>query len=93
MVTLIEILRGIAPGKRGKTKKLLEEAYEVVGLHNGVVLQYCALYDKLKAAGETLPDAGLLIAATALAEVEPLKTNDRDFERLKPLGLRLNPPE
>lgn len=89
VITLIEVLRGIKPSKRERTKRLLEEAYEVVDIHNDVVLRYCALYDKLKNKGEMLPDADLLIAATALAEGESLRTKDIDFERLKPLGLQL----
>jgi predicted nucleic acid-binding protein len=36
-----------------------------------------------------LPDADLLIAATAIANDLVLETNDSHFSRLKPFGLKL----
>jgi len=89
VITLVEILRGVAREKRAEVKRLLEEAYEVLGLGNDVILKYCELYSKLKEKGEPVPDADLLIAATAVAYGRTLVTKDRDFERLARLGLKL----
>jgi predicted nucleic acid-binding protein len=89
IITLIEVLRGLASEKRGRAKELLERSYEVIYLDNKVILKYCELYDELKKRGILIPDADLLIAATALANNMVLITKDRGFERLKDFGLRL----
>lgn len=89
VITLIEFLRGIGSDKRSQAKELLEESYEVIGINNSVVLEYCRLHDGLRSKGETLPDADLLIAATAISENEPLRTADADFRRLVHFGLKL----
>ena len=47
---------------------------EVHGLSSDVILKYCELYDALRARGELIPDADLLIAATALSVGEGLVT-------------------
>ena len=89
VVTLIEVLRGIEDEKRAEVKELLEESFDVVTLNNKVIATYCTLYLKLRKIGETIPDADLLIAATAISHDLPLKTGDKHFERLKPFGLRI----
>ena len=88
-ITLIEVLRGVAAEKRGEVKKLLEEAFEVLPLDNRAIETYCSLYNELKGGGESIPDADLLIAATAISQDAILRTGDRHFERLKKLGLKL----
>lgn len=89
VLTLLEFLRGIPPEKRAPAKALLEEAYDVVGIGNRAVLEYCGLYESLKTRGEALPDADLLIGATALALGEPLMTKDLGMKRLKEQGVNI----
>ncbi len=89
VLTLLEFLRGIPSEKRAAAKSLLEDAYDVVGMTNSVVLKYCELYESLKKDGRLLPDADLIIAATALAVGEPIVTRDRGFRRLEKSGLKL----
>jgi predicted nucleic acid-binding protein len=88
-ITLIEVLRGIGARKRPQVKELLEESFELLNLDNKAIELYCSLYQKLKMEGKSIPDADLLIAATAIAHNMTLKTRDQHFERLKKLGLRL----
>ena len=88
-VTLIETLRGIETEKRPKVKELLEESFNLLNIDNKTIETYCGLYQKLKEQGTTIPDADLLIAATAIAYNLALKTKDEHFQRLKPLGLKL----
>ena len=89
VITLIEILRGISASKRKVVKELLEESFEIITIDNGVILEYCKLYKNLKADGLLLPDADLLIAASAKAHNMKLITMDRDFERLRNYGLKI----
>ncbi|BEP17307.1 type II toxin-antitoxin system VapC family toxin [Pyrofollis japonicus] len=89
VITLIEFLRGVDPRKRQRVKELLENSYIVLGIDNKVILEYCRLYDELRKRGNLLPDADLLIAATAIANNALLVTMDKDFLRLRDLGLRL----
>ncbi len=89
IITLIEVVRGISSRKRKKVKQLLEKSYEVLGINNDVIMKYCELYEKLKRKGKLLPDADLLIAATAMVNNLILVTKDKDFERLKENGLQL----
>jgi len=89
IITLIEFLRGIPPEKRSEAKRLLETSFEVLSIDNRVVLKYCELYTLLRQKGEPIPDADLLIAATAIANNLTLVTKDEDFERLKKLGLNV----
>ena len=91
VITLLEVLRGIKDEKRTRAKKLMEEAYEVKGINNEVILKYCMLYDSLKKSGELIPDADLIIAATSIVGNEHLETTDSDFRRLEKLGLRVVP--
>ena len=88
-ITLIEVLRGIAEEKRAGVKELLEESFDVIGLDNETILAYCTLYQALKKKGESIPDADLLIGATAISRDIPLTTGDHHFQRLKEFGLRI----
>jgi len=89
IITLIEVLRGLETRKRAKVKELLEESFNLLSLDNEVIETYCNLYHKLREEGTTIPDADLLIAATAMSHDIALKTKDEHFERLKKLGLKL----
>ena len=70
-------------------KGLLEESFNVLGLDNEAVLAYCTIYRSLKDNGEAIPDADLLIAATAISREIPLRTGDSHFQRLVEHGLKL----
>jgi hypothetical protein len=89
VITLIEVLRGVASEKRDRVKRLLEKSFDVLGIDNKVILKYCELYTSLKEKGQLISDADLLIAATAIANNLVLVTRDKDFERLRSHGLRL----
>lgn len=89
IITLIEVLRGLETEKRHRVKELLEESFNVLNLDNEVVETYCNLYRKLKREGTLIPDADLLIAATAISHNMTLKTGDAHFERLREFGLKL----
>ena len=89
VITLVEILRGLDDDKRSKVKVLLEESFIVDGLDNETIQAYCNLYRRLKEEGASLPDADLLIAATAISRNLTLMTNDKHFTRLSDLGLTL----
>src|SRR5512136_1264485 len=75
-LTLIEILRGAESEKRTRIKHLLEESFSVINLDNSTIEAYCDLYSRLKNEGTLLPDADLLIAASAMAHNLTLVTND-----------------
>ncbi len=89
IITLIEILRGLEDKKRPKVKKLLEKSFNIENLNNKTIETYCNLYRKLKRNGISIPDADLLIAATAISKNMTLKTRDKHFKRLKEFGLKL----
>ncbi len=89
VITLLEVLRGVDEEKRREVKELLEESYQVRGLDNDIVLLACSLYGKVKKAGEPVPDADLIIAATAITHDLSLKTGDAHFKRLTKYGLKL----
>lgn len=88
-ITLIEILRGIESKKRHNVKELLEESFGVLNIDNRIIETYCEVYFKLKKGGNSLPDADLLIAATAMAYGLLLETKDEHFQRLKTFGLKV----
>lgn len=90
IITLIEILRGLEAKKRTKVKDLIEESFGLLNLDNTVIETYCNLYRKMKEEGTPLPDADLLIAATAISHNMTIKTKDEHFEKLRPLGLKLD---
>lgn len=92
IITVIEVLRGLREEKRSEIKQLLEESFEVLGLNNRVILTYCRLYRELEENGETLPDANLLVASTAIAHDLTLRSRDGHFERLKGRGLDFENP-
>ncbi|MFQ6068817.1 MAG: PIN domain-containing protein [Candidatus Bathyarchaeia archaeon] len=89
IITLTEVLRGLEARKRAKVKELLEESFNLLNLDNEVIGTYCNLYHKLKEEGTLIPDADILIAATAITHNITLKTKDEHFERLTHLGLKL----
>lgn len=89
VITLIEVLRGVKQEKRGMVKDLLEESFEVLPLSNEAILKYCEIYDHFKQRGKLIPDADLIIAATAIVNNATLVTKDSDFERVAETGLRL----
>ncbi len=88
-ITLIEVLRGVDDKRRHQTMQLLKESFSVLNLDDNVIEAYCHIYRALKEKGNLLPDADLLIAATAIAYDLALETNDTHFQRLKALGLKL----
>jgi predicted nucleic acid-binding protein len=88
-ITIIEVLRGIEANKRPRVKQLLEESFSLLNIDNSIIETYCSIYRKLKKEGASLPDADLLIAATAIAHNLTLETKDIHFQRLRPLGLKL----
>jgi tRNA(fMet)-specific endonuclease VapC len=87
---LIELLRGIDAEKRTSAKELLEKTFSVINIDNKIIETYCELYHKLKEKGAVLPDADLLIAATAIAYDLSLETNDNHFQRLEAFGLKIS---
>ncbi len=89
VITVIEFLRGIKAEKRGAVKKLLEESFNVVWLDNDIIQLYCKIYQELKEKGELIPDADLLIAATAISKNFDLISNDTHFEKIVQFGLKL----
>lgn len=93
IITIIEILRGTDAKKRSRVKELLEDSFNIENLDNKTIQAYCNLHQNLKKEGESLPDADLLIAATAISRNMNLKTKDQHFQRLKKLGLKLTSPE
>ena len=88
-ITLLEVLRGIDDKKRLQVRQLLEESYSVMNLDDSIIEAYCRVYRKLKDDGSLLPDADLIIAATAIAHNVVLETKDTHFLRLKAMGLKL----
>jgi len=48
-------LKGVKAEKRSEVKKLLEETFKVLTLHNKVIETYCNLYGELKEEGEKYP--------------------------------------
>lgn len=89
VLTLIEVLMGVKSSKREKTKKLLEEIFDIYYLDDEIILKYCELYDFLKKEGKLISDAYLIIAATALTYGEELITKDKYFLVLEKVGLRV----
>ncbi|MCD6154432.1 MAG: PIN domain-containing protein [Candidatus Verstraetearchaeota archaeon] len=89
IITLIEVLRGLKAEKREKVKKLLEESFDVLNINNQVIETYCSIYRNLKEKGVLVPDADILIAATAISNNMALKTRDKHFKELKKFGLKL----
>lgn len=61
----------------------------VLNLDDNIIEAYCKIYRQLKEEGNLLPDADLVIAATAIAHDLILETKDVHFQRLKKIGLKL----
>lgn len=89
VITLLEMLRGVNEEKRNELKKELEAAFPIIPLRNDVILEYCKLYRKIREEGKLVPEADLLIAATAIATNLTLKTKDKHFLNIDKHGLRL----
>jgi predicted nucleic acid-binding protein len=89
VITLLELLRGVAEDKRAELKKHLEDYYPVIGIDNKLILEYCHLFQLLQASGEMIPEADLIIAATAISRGLELESSDRHFVRLQSHGLKL----
>ena len=64
-------------------RELLEESFSILNIDNAIIEAYCKIYRKLKEEGNLLPDADLIIAATAMAHNLVLETKDAHFLRLK----------
>jgi len=88
-ITVVEVLRGLENKKRLSTRQLLKESYTIMNLDDEVIETYCQIYQNLKRKGNLLPDADLLIAATAIAHDLTLDSKDTHFQRLKPFGLKV----
>lgn len=100
LITRYEILRGL----KAKQARAQEAAFEafcqacmIVPLSEATVSVAADLYGDLYRRGALLPDADLLIAATALVEGRTLVTNNRDhFARIPGLTIenwKESPPE
>ena len=90
IITLIEVLRGLKAEKREKVKELLEESFDVLNINNQVIETYCSIYRNLKEKGVLVPDADILIAATAISNnMASLKARDKHFKELKESCLKL----
>ena len=83
------MLKGLETRKVPKAKELFEESFNLLNLDNPVIETYCNLYHKLREEGTSIPDADLLIAATAISHNITLKTKDEHFKKLRKLGLKL----
>ena len=86
------MLRGLESGKRAKVKELLEGSFDLLNLDNKAIETYCTSYQKLKEEGTPIPEADLLIAATAISNNMALRTRGQHFEKLKKLNLKLAQP-
>ncbi len=89
IISLIEMIRGIESKERKQVKYFLESSYKVYPLENDVILTYAELYNDLKKDGNLIPEADLLIGATAIARDLPLMTKDAHFSRLEKYGLTI----
>ena len=67
IITLIEVLRDISSKKRKRVKQLLEKCFVIINIDNNVILKYCELYTLLKQRRQLIPEADLLIVATAIS--------------------------
>ncbi len=81
-ITLLETIRGTDESKMTEVLVSLQQMYQIYDLDNSIVLAYSRLYRKLKEGKVKIGDADLIIAATAYAKGEVLKTKDSDFDVL-----------
>ena len=94
-VSLYEYLWGFARigGDVDAEKKALEKVVKVVYPTQELLLKAMRIDVDLAARGEKVPQADILVAATALTLRAPLATrNRRRFERMTRYGLRLEEP-
>jgi len=56
------------------------KSFDVLALDSSMIENYCRLYQKLRGEGVALPDADLLIAATAISVNMTLESRDEHFE-------------
>lgn len=89
VITLLEIVRGVRKEHREKTKHFIEDSHPVYQIDNEIILTYSELYNELKKTGTIIPDADILIAATAISKNQALKTKNTHFTRLESFGLRI----
>lgn len=89
VITLIELLRDVAEDKRPELKTHLEGCCPVLGLDNDTILEYCRVFESLRSRGELIPEADVIIAATAISKGMELETDDEHFTRLLGHGLKL----
>jgi predicted nucleic acid-binding protein len=85
-------LRGVTEDKRPELKKYLEGCYHVLGLDNDAILEYCRVFESLRSTRELIPEADIIIAATAISKGMELWTDDEHFKRLLSHGLKLKEP-
>jgi predicted nucleic acid-binding protein len=83
------ILRGVAEDKRPELKTSLEGCYPVLGLDNDTILEYCRVFESMHSREELIPEADMIIAATAISKGMELWTDDEHFTRLLSHGLKL----
>lgn len=94
-VTLYEYLWGYARIGRDveEEKRALEKVVAVVYPTQEILLEALKIDTGLAARGERVPQADVIIAATAITLDAPLATrNRRHFERMERYGLRLAEP-
>lgn len=87
VISLLEFLLGVK--NEENWKRSIEETLPVIPLDNKVVLMVSKLYKKLKRRGELIDIRNLIIGATAIVYNIPLKSKDKDFEKLIEFGLVL----
>ena len=92
LVTRFEILRGLK-AKRATAQLAAFDAFcgnnEVLPITDGVIVRAADIYADLHGRGQLIPDADILIAATAIENALVLATNNlRDFGRIA--GLRID---
>jgi predicted nucleic acid-binding protein len=89
VITLLELLRGVTEERRPELKMYLEAYHPVLRLDNDTVLEYCRVFESLRSKGEMIPEADMIIAATAISKGMELWTDDEHFTRLVGYGLKL----
>lgn len=65
--------------------KKLEEAFEVVGLDNEVLLKAAEIFHVLKEKGLSVSENDVYVAATAITHDLELWSKDEDFEKIRRL--------
>jgi tRNA(fMet)-specific endonuclease VapC len=91
LMTRFEIMRGLK-ANRSLTQLAAFEAFcqshEILPLDERVIVRAADIYADLKSRGQLIPDADMLIAATALEHGMVLATNNlADFRRINSLQI------